>query len=88
VSTGFGKNDKGIFATLVKIASPFFITPEKGARTSIYLASSDEVEGVSGQYFDKCKARRSIKSSYDEALARRLWDRSVTLTQFGAVAFA
>lgn len=88
VSTGFGKNDKGAFAVLVKIASPFFITPEKGARTSIYLASSPEVEDVSGQYFDRCKTRRSIKVSYDEALAKRLWDRSVTLTQLGAIAAA
>jgi NAD(P)-dependent dehydrogenase (short-subunit alcohol dehydrogenase family) len=86
VSTGFGKNDKGLFAVLVKVASPFFITAEKGARTSIYLASSPAVEGVTGQYFDKSKPRRSTKASYDEALAARLWDRSVTLTQLGAIA--
>ena len=62
------------------------ISPEKGARTSIYLASSTEVEGVTGQYFDKCKPRRSMKLSYDQALAARLWDRSVTLTKLGAIA--
>ncbi len=88
VATGFGRNDSGLFKLAVRLASPFFLTPEKGAQTSIYLASSPEVEGVSGKYFDRCKPRRSRASSYDEALQKRLWDRSVALTQLGAVAAA
>jgi NAD(P)-dependent dehydrogenase (short-subunit alcohol dehydrogenase family) len=88
VATGFGRNEEGLFKLAVRLASVFFITPEKGARTQIYLASSPEVEGVSGKYFDKCKERRSRPSSYDEALQKRLWDRSVALTQLGAVAAA
>jgi len=88
VATGFGRNDGGFFKLIIRMASPFFLSPEKGAETSIYLASSPEVEGVSGQYFDKCKPRRSVKISYDETLQARLWDRSVALTQSGAVARA
>jgi NAD(P)-dependent dehydrogenase (short-subunit alcohol dehydrogenase family) len=88
VATGFGRNDGGLFKLVIRIASTFFLTPEKGARTQIYLASSPEVEGVTGKYFDKCKPRKSRPSSYDEDVQKRLWDRSVALTQLGAVAAA
>jgi NAD(P)-dependent dehydrogenase (short-subunit alcohol dehydrogenase family) len=54
--------------------------PEKGAKTSIYLAVSPEVEGVSGKYFVRQKAVESSRSSYDESLARRLWRVSAELT--------
>jgi NAD(P)-dependent dehydrogenase (short-subunit alcohol dehydrogenase family) len=54
--------------------------PEKGAETSIYLAASAEVEGISGKYFVKQKAVESSKDSYDENLARRLWQVSAELT--------
>jgi NAD(P)-dependent dehydrogenase (short-subunit alcohol dehydrogenase family) len=86
IASGFGRNDPGFFKLLVRLGSPFLMSPEKGARTSIYLASSPEVEGVSGTYFDRCRPKRSSRVSYDEELARRLWDRSVALTQAGALA--
>jgi len=54
---------------------PFFRTAEQGAATAIYLASSPAVEGVSGKYFVDCRA-----ASYDENLARRLWDASARLS--------
>ena len=53
---------------------------EAGARTSVYLASAEEVEGVSGQYFVKEMAVPSSPESYDEETARRLWDVSCQLT--------
>jgi hypothetical protein len=53
---------------------------EKGAATAIYLASSPDVEGVTGKYFANCKAVRSAKLSYDTGLAKRLWDVSEELT--------
>lgn len=56
------------------------ISPEKGARTPIYLASSPEVEGVTGKYFANQKEARSSKLSYDTALAARLWQVSARLT--------
>jgi len=55
-------------------------SPEDGARTAIYLASSPEVEGVTGKYFSDCRGVRSSDSSYDESLARRLWEVSERLT--------
>ena len=62
------------------VARTFGATPERGAATSIYLASSPEVEGVTGQYFEDKRARRSSRESYDEAAARRLWEISERLT--------
>ena len=52
------------------------ISPEKGAETSIYLASSPEVEGVSGKYFSSKKPIQSSPISYDQELAAKLWQRS------------
>ena len=54
--------------------------PEKGAKTSIYLATSPEVEGISGKYFVRQKPVESSEISYDESLAGRLWKRSAELT--------
>ena len=58
-------------------------SPEKGAKTSIFLAASPEVEGVSGKYFVKQRAVESSKISYDQDLASRLWRQSTELTGLG-----
>jgi retinol dehydrogenase-14 len=60
------------------------VSPEKGAETSIYLASSPEVEAVTGKYFVKKSATRTSASSYNEDTARRLWDVSARLTGLAA----
>ena len=60
------------------------ISPEKGAETSIYLASSPEVEGLSGRYFVKKAEARSSDVSYDERIARRLWEASEEHTNLPA----
>ena len=70
----------GPFSPLVRLASLFMMSPEDGAKTSVYLASSAEVEGVTGKYFEKCRQKRASESSYDEALASRLWDLSIKAT--------
>lgn len=57
------------------------LPPEEGAATSIYLASSPAVQGVSGKYFDKCRPVTSSKESYDAEVARRLWDVSAELVK-------
>ncbi|XP_011899910.1 PREDICTED: retinol dehydrogenase 14 [Cercocebus atys] len=54
----------------------FFKTPVEGAQTSIYLASSPEVEGVSGRYFGDCKEEELLPKALDESVARKLWDIS------------
>ena len=69
---------------LYAVISPFLITPEQGARTQVFLASSPSVEGVSGGYYVKGKAARSSPRSYDVAARRRLWDVSETLVSAGA----
>ena len=73
VATGFGHNTPGLVNTLLSLARPFLITPEKGAATSIALASSPDVADVSGKYFAKSQPIASSKLSYDEALQEKLW---------------
>ncbi|MBI1817517.1 MAG: SDR family oxidoreductase [Deltaproteobacteria bacterium] len=84
VATGLGKNNGAWAQVLIRILGTFFRTPEQGAATSIYLASSPAVAGVSGKYFMNSKERRSSKASYDEAAARRLWEISAQMTGLGA----
>jgi NAD(P)-dependent dehydrogenase (short-subunit alcohol dehydrogenase family) len=81
VRTGYGGDGdtRGFLAFGIKIASPFFLSPAKGARTSVYLASSPEVEGVSGEYFVKCKPRKPRRWAQDPEAARRLWQVSEEL---------
>ena len=55
------------------------VSPAKGAETSIYLASSAEVKGQSGKYWDRCKPKSSSKKSYNTEDAQKLWDISKTL---------
>ncbi len=63
-----------------RAAELFAITPEEGAKTTIYLASSPEVEGRTGLYFVKQKPAASSPESVDDATARMLWDQSAKLT--------
>jgi retinol dehydrogenase-14 len=80
VSTAFGAEDPSlIFKVIVPFVRPFMKTPQQGAATSIYLASSPEVEGVTGRYFAKGRPQTSNTASYDEAAARRLWQDSADL---------
>ena len=81
VVTNLGRGSSGSFGLLLRLMRPFFSSPEKGAETSIYLASSPEVEGVSGKYFAKKAEARSSEQSYDEAAGRRLWQVSAELTK-------
>jgi len=64
---------------LYAVISPFLLTPEQGARTQLFLASSPSVEGVSGAYFVKSKAARSSPRSYDVDARKRLWEMSEAL---------
>ncbi|MFX0022125.1 MAG: SDR family oxidoreductase [Candidatus Hermodarchaeota archaeon] len=58
----------------------FMSTPKRGAKTSIFLASSPEINGISGKYFKRRKETKSVKISYDTNIAKQLWDVSVKLT--------
>jgi len=70
----------GFASPIARFISLFMRSPEKGAETVVYLASSPEVEGVSGKYFFDLKARRSSEASYDESLALNLWRLSERMT--------
>ena len=81
VRTGLAnKNASGIYKIGWIFIKPFMISPVTGAKTSIYLASSNEVEGITGKYFDKCKPQRSSRISCDREIAGRLWEVSEELT--------
>ncbi len=80
VRSGFGVDLGGIIGLGMKLIRPFEISPERGAQTIIYLATSPEVEGVSGEYFSNKKPIRSNKQSHDVADQQRLWQVSEQLT--------
>jgi len=81
VATGYGRDGdtSGLFSLGLRIASPFFISPEKGALTSVYLASSPDVAKVTGKYFVKAKEREPSRQASDPEAARRLWEMSEDL---------
>jgi NAD(P)-dependent dehydrogenase (short-subunit alcohol dehydrogenase family) len=80
VATGFGK-DNSWKGRLLQLASGLFaLSPENGARTVVFLASSPDVATVSGRYFVREQARPSSPQSSDPAAARRLWEVSEQLT--------
>ena len=81
VRTGFGHDQGGLLNIGIRIMSPFMMSPDKAARAEIYLATSLELEGVTGKYFSKGKSARSSKESYDESAAERLWKVSAELTK-------
>jgi NAD(P)-dependent dehydrogenase (short-subunit alcohol dehydrogenase family) len=81
VATNLLADAMGIPRALKSTTRLMGTSPEKGARTSIYLATSPEVEGVSGKYFMSQKEARSSRESYDHALANRLWQLSAEMTE-------
>ncbi len=76
VRSGLGKSNGLLGKVMTALVAPFFQSPEKGASTSIYLATSPEVEGVSGKYFAKCKPLEPKPWAKDDAAAKKLWDIS------------
>src|SRR5512138_2861292 len=68
VATGFGKNDPGWFRVLVTLGRPFLASPRKGARTSIHVAASPDLAGVTGKYFKDRRAVPPAPFARDEAL--------------------
>jgi NAD(P)-dependent dehydrogenase (short-subunit alcohol dehydrogenase family) len=73
VATRFGDESGGLFSIVVRLAKTFAISPEKGAETIVYLASSPAVANVSGGYFYKCRPATPTKEAQDDAAAQRLW---------------
>ncbi|MBZ5520682.1 MAG: SDR family oxidoreductase [Acidobacteriia bacterium] len=79
VDTRFGDESGGVFAYLVKAAKLFAISPEKGAETIVYLASSNDVARTTGKYFYKCREATPTKEARDQEAAKRLWQESARI---------
>ena len=79
VATRFGDQSGGVISPLVRLAKFFAISPEEGAKTIVYLASSPEVAGITGQYFYKCRATQPSRAARDDKAALLLWERSAAL---------
>jgi NAD(P)-dependent dehydrogenase (short-subunit alcohol dehydrogenase family) len=87
VRTSFGAEDQAAYlAVMIRVARLFMKTPAQGAGTPVYLASSPQVEGITGRYFVNRKPKTSSKASYDTTAAARLWQASIDLTGLTATA--
>ncbi len=80
VSTGFGQNSDGFAGLLFKAGKYFFTSPEKGAQTTIYLATSPEGGEISGEYFKNKKINKTKDKIVNEANAEKLWEITESLT--------
>lgn len=80
VRTNFSMDSTGLFTVLVKMFRPFLISPEKGAATQIYLATSPQVQGITGEYFNKKKPVKSSGESRNPEVAKKLWELSEKMT--------
>jgi len=78
INTNLGRDRS---STSQGFARKFFKSPEIGAETSIFLATSPEVEGITGKYYAKKKEKSSSKESYNEEYAKRLWEISLEMTK-------
>ena len=84
VDTGFGHNTGRLWSAMIKVAQKLFaISPQKGAETLVYLASSSEVAGISGKYWNEKQQKRSSDISYDREQQTKLWEFSAEATGVG-----
>jgi NAD(P)-dependent dehydrogenase (short-subunit alcohol dehydrogenase family) len=84
VRTSFGAEDQPAYmAVMIRVARLFMKTPAQGAGTPIYLASSPEVEGITGRYYANRQPKISSQASYDAIAAARLWQASADLVELG-----
>lgn len=80
VRTGFGRESRPLLRLGITIARPFMASPERGADTIVYLASSPDVAGQTGGYYVKRQRREPSAAARDDAAARELWEISEKLT--------
>ena len=84
-NTAFSAEDPAL-RWLVTVLRPFMKSPQRGAETPVYLASSPEAEDATGQFFANRKVKKSHESSYDAAITARLWQVSADLVGLPVVA--
>jgi len=84
VATRFGNDSGGLIRTVLKVAKPIgAISPEEGAKTITYLASSPDVAAISGEYFYECKIATPTAEARNDADAKRLWEMSQQIAGLG-----
>jgi len=79
VRTGFGKNENGIWKLLTSLGAPFFRSPDRGARTLVWLALAPDAGEVDGEYIQDEQVAVPSHQARDETLAHGLWERSAAL---------
>ncbi len=79
VSTGLGQQNKGLSSILYWVMKPFIQSPEKGAYTSIYVATSSKLKGVTGKYFRDCKEKEPKPWAKNDEMANKLWTVSLKM---------
>jgi NAD(P)-dependent dehydrogenase (short-subunit alcohol dehydrogenase family) len=79
VRTGFAKNENGIWKLATTLFGPFFRSPQRGARSLVWLALSDAAAGMTGEYIVDERIVAPSAQAQDDELARRLWQRSAEL---------
>jgi NAD(P)-dependent dehydrogenase (short-subunit alcohol dehydrogenase family) len=84
VASNFGMNNRGLFPLIKPLVDCFSVSNERGAQTSIYLACSPDVEGVTGKYFTGCRPHSSSAASHDRTAAAQLWEISARMTGLAA----
>jgi NAD(P)-dependent dehydrogenase (short-subunit alcohol dehydrogenase family) len=84
VRTGFGKNERGIWKVLTTVGGPFFRSPERGARSLVWLSLSERASALTGEYVQDEKVTAPSAQAQDEILAEGLWERSVELAGLSA----
>ncbi len=85
VRTGFGKNNSILHKIGMWLLSPFAISPKKSAEGVVYVATSPEIENISGEYFHNKKIKRPSRLALREDLAKRLWEISEKLVGLEAI---
>jgi NAD(P)-dependent dehydrogenase (short-subunit alcohol dehydrogenase family) len=88
VRTGFAKNENGIWKIVATLGSPFLRSPERGARSLVWLALSDNAAALTGAYIQDEKVVAPSARAQDNMLARGLWERSAQLVDLPAEARA
>jgi len=86
VRTGFGKNESGVWKALTTLGAPFFRSPQRGARSLVWLALSDEAAPLTGEYIQDEKVLAPSAQAQDDTLAEGLWERSEQLVGLSASA--
>jgi NAD(P)-dependent dehydrogenase (short-subunit alcohol dehydrogenase family) len=84
IRTGFGKNENGLWKILITIAGPFMKSPERGARSLVWLATSEAAAGLDGEYVENEHVATPSQQARDDTLSAGLWDRSAALVGLAA----